>query len=76
MAGDSVARRERDTLVIDTTDFTDKTSFRGSSDKLHVLERLRRVDADTILYSFMVEKSDDMGPAVEWRVHLGGGQAR
>jgi hypothetical protein len=53
--GDSVARWERDTLVIDTTNFTDKTRFRGSSDKLHVVERLRRVDADTILYSFTVE---------------------
>ena len=28
--GDSVARWERDTLVIDTTNFTDKTRFRGS----------------------------------------------
>ena len=53
--GDSVARWERDTLVIDTTNFTDKTRFRGSSDKLHVVERLRRVDADTILYSFTVD---------------------
>jgi hypothetical protein len=52
--GDSVAHWDKDTLVIDTTNFTDKTRFRGSSDKLHVIERLRRVD-DTILYSFTVE---------------------
>jgi hypothetical protein len=53
--GDSVARYEGDTLVIDTTNFTNKTRFRGSSENLHVIERLRRVDENTILYRFTVE---------------------
>jgi hypothetical protein len=53
--GDSIARWEGDTLVIDTTNFTNKTRFRGSSEKLHVIERLTRIDADTILYKFTVE---------------------
>jgi hypothetical protein len=53
--GDSVAHYEGDTLVIDTTNFNNKTRFRGSSENLHVIERLRRVDANTIMYRFTVE---------------------
>jgi len=53
--GDSVGRWEGDTLVIDTTNFTDKTRFRGSSDALHTVERLTRVDAKTLRYQFTVE---------------------
>ena len=53
--GDSSGRWEGDTLVVDTTNFTDKTGFRGSGDALHVVERFTRVDADTILYEFTVE---------------------
>ena len=53
--GDSRGRWEDDTLVVDTTNFTDKTGFQGSSDALHVVERFTRVDADTILYEFTVE---------------------
>jgi hypothetical protein len=53
--GDSVAHWEGDTLVIDTTNFTDKTRFRGSTANLHIVERLKRVDADTILYRFTVD---------------------
>jgi hypothetical protein len=53
--GDSVARWEGDTLVIDTTNFTDKTRFRGSTANLHVVERFTRVDRDTIVYRFTVD---------------------
>ena len=53
--GDSVGRWEGDTLVIDTTNFTDKTRFRGSSDNLHVVERISRLDAKTLLYRFAVD---------------------
>ncbi|MBI3263425.1 MAG: hypothetical protein HYZ58_09780 [Acidobacteria bacterium] len=53
--GDSVGRWEGDTLVVDTTNFTDKTRFRGSSDNLHVVERFSRVDDKTLLYRFTVE---------------------
>ena len=53
--GDSRGRWEGDTLVVDTTNFTNKTHFRGSSEALHVVERFTRVDADTILYEFTVE---------------------
>ena len=53
--GDSVGHWEGDTLVVDTTNFTDKTRFRGSTETLHVIERFTRVDAKHLLYRFTVE---------------------
>jgi hypothetical protein len=53
--GDSIGHWEGNTLVVDTTNFTALNPFHGSGDKLHVVERLTRVDADTILYRFTVE---------------------
>ena len=53
--GDSRGRWEGDTLVIDTTNFTDRTNFRGAGQNLHLVERLTRVDADTIEYRFTLE---------------------
>jgi hypothetical protein len=53
--GDSRGHWEGRTLVIDTTNFLRETSFRGSSANLHLIERLTRVDADTLVYEFRVE---------------------
>lgn len=53
--GDSIGRWDGQTLLVDTTNFTDKTQFQGSSDKLHVVERFTKVDEKTILYRFTVE---------------------
>ena len=53
--GDSIGRWEGDALVVDTTNFTDKTQFRGASDQLHVIERFTRTDKNTLLYRFTVE---------------------
>jgi hypothetical protein len=53
--GDSVGHWEGDTLVVDTTNFTDKTRFRGSTENLHVVERFTRTDDHTLLYRFTVE---------------------
>jgi hypothetical protein len=53
--GDSRGRWEGDTLVVDTTNFTDKTNFRGSGANLHLVERFTRVDADTLEYRFTVD---------------------
>jgi hypothetical protein len=53
--GDSIARYEGDQLVIETTNFTSKTRFRGSSDNLKVTERFWRTDENTIMYRFTVE---------------------
>ncbi|HXA66027.1 MAG TPA: hypothetical protein VNV82_12790 [Bryobacteraceae bacterium] len=53
--GDSIGHWEGDTLVVDTTNFTDKTKFRGASENLHVIERFKRVDAETILYRATID---------------------
>ena len=53
--GDSRGRWDGDTLVIDTTNFTPKTSFRNTDENLHLVERLSRVDERTLLYEFTVE---------------------
>ena len=52
--GDSRGRWEGDTLVVETTGFTDKTRFQGSGAGLRVVERFTRVSDDTILYRFTV----------------------
>lgn len=50
--GDSVGRWEGDTLVIDTIGLSDETALdpvgTPHSDALHVIERIRRVDKDTL----------------------------
>jgi hypothetical protein len=53
--GDSRGRWEGNTLVVDTTNFTDRTNFRGSGEHLRVVERFTRVDKDTLLYQFTVD---------------------
>ena len=52
--GDSRGHWEGNTLVVDTTNFTDRFPFHGSSDKLHVVERFTRTAEDTITYQFTV----------------------
>ncbi len=52
--GDSRGRWEGDTLVVETTNFTDQTNFRGSRAGLHLVERFARADDDTLLYEFTV----------------------
>ena len=53
--GDSRGHWEGDTLVIETTNFSGKTAFRGSSEKLRVIERFKRMDADTLLYQYTID---------------------
>jgi hypothetical protein len=53
--GDSRGRWEGQTLVVDTVNFTTKTSIRGSDENLHVVERFKWLDADTVEYRFTVE---------------------
>jgi len=55
LAGDSTARWAGDTLIVDTTNFTDRTAFQGSSSALHVVERFTRVGEDRIIYQFTVD---------------------
>lgn len=53
--GDPRGRWEGNTLVVDTTNFTDKTRFRGADENLHLTERFTRVNANAILYEFTVD---------------------
>ena len=55
--GDSRGRWEGNTLVIDTTNFTFKTSFHGSHENLHLVERLTRNSDSRITYRVTVEDS-------------------
>ena len=52
--GNSRGWWEGDTLVVETTNFTDQTIFRGSSENFHLVERFTRLDADTVNYEFTV----------------------
>ena len=52
LMGDSRGRWEGNTLVVETTNFTDKTAFRGSGRNFHLIERFTRTSPDTIVYEF------------------------
>jgi hypothetical protein len=53
--GDSRGRWEQNTFVVDTVNFSDKVSVRGSDARLHLVERFTRLDANTIDYQFTVD---------------------
>jgi hypothetical protein len=53
--GDSRGRWDGRTLVVDTTNFTDKTNFRGADEDLHVVERFTRTGPGTLLYEFTID---------------------
>ena len=83
--GDSRGYWEGDTLVVETTNFTDKTAFHGSGENLRVVERFTRVAEDSILYEFTAEDpttwtrpwsadvpmTKTLGPIVEFACHEG-----
>ena len=83
--GDSVGHWDGNTLVVDTTNFTDLTAYRGSSEKLHLVERFTRTADDTLTYQFTVEDpatwakpwsaevpwTKAQGPVYEWACHEG-----
>ena len=53
--GDSRGRWDGDTLVVDVTNFSAKAGYRGASTNLHVIERFRRTDVNTVHYELTVE---------------------
>ena len=83
--GDSVGHWEGNTLVVDTTNFTNLTNFRGSSEKLHLVERFTRSSDNVLTYQFTVEDpttwdkawtaeapmTKSAGPVYEWACHEG-----
>jgi hypothetical protein len=59
--GDVVGRWEGETLVVDTTNFIDRTNYEWAniwtrpSESLHLVERFKRIDPTTIEYTVTVE---------------------
>ncbi len=53
--GDPRGHWDGDTLVVETTNFTDRTTVRGSDTQLRLVERFRRVDARTLDYQFTID---------------------
>jgi hypothetical protein len=66
--GDSIGRWEGDTLVVDTTNFTSKTHFRGSGERLHVVERFTRSAPDRIDYRVTVDDPETW--SVSWAADI------
>lgn len=53
--GDSIGWWEGDTLVVDSTNFTDRPALSLATRDLHVVERFRYAVDGTLIYSFVVE---------------------
>jgi hypothetical protein len=90
--GHSIGKWDGDTLVVDTTNFNDAGGFYGSAGgnfgwdrNLHLTERFRLLDADTLLYQFEIDNptaytqrwkgeltfSRTEGPIYEYACHEG-----
>jgi hypothetical protein len=55
LTGNAIGRWEGETLVVESTNFTDKTAFQGSSEQMKLTERFTRVADDRILYQFTID---------------------
>jgi hypothetical protein len=66
--GDPVGRWEGDTLVVETTNFTDKTNYRGSGQTLRLVERFTRTAPDILHYEVTIH--DPATFARSWTVAL------
>ena len=83
--GDPRGHWEGNTLVVETTNFTDKTAFQGSSKDMRLVERFTRTAPDTIMYQFTVNDPatfakpwtaeipmhQTAGPLIEYACHEG-----
>ena len=56
--GDARGRWEGDTLVVESRNFTDKTSFRGSGPNMVLTERFTRVGPEGLVYEYTVTDSE------------------
>ena len=83
--GESRGRWDGDTMVIETTNYSEKTAWRNSSENLKVVERLTMTSPTKIHYEFTVEDSSTWtrpwsgdyemtridGPLIEYACHEG-----
>ncbi len=70
--GDSIGWWEGETLVVETTNFTDKTRFRGSTDKLKVTERFSRLDGRSAAVPVHGRGSGHVGDVLDRGIHVAG----
>ena len=56
--GDSIGHWEGDTLVVDTTNYRPRAFQSITSDKLHIIERFTRQDAEVLRYEITVDDPD------------------
>jgi hypothetical protein len=85
LSGDPRGHWDGNTLVVETTNFTDRTSFRGSGEHMRLTERFTRTGANTMLYEFTVDDPETFtrswtaripmtkaqGPLFEYACHEG-----
>jgi hypothetical protein len=53
--GDARGRWEGDTLVVESKNFTDMTSFRGSGKNMCLIERFTRVGPERLVYEYTID---------------------
>lgn len=62
--GNSRGRWEGDTLVVETRNFSDRTTFNGSGMNMNLTERFTRISEDEIEYDYRIEDPDSF--AAPW----------
>ncbi len=84
-SGDSRARYEGNSLIVETRNFSRATNFSGSSKDTILVERFTRLDPDTVMYEFTIEDPNNYtqpwtaaipfrrtdGPLFEYACHEG-----
>jgi hypothetical protein len=55
LLGDSIGWWEGDTLVVETTNFTNKTNYRGAGEQLRLVERFTRAAPDILTYRVTID---------------------
>ena len=65
MVGRCARSLDGDTFVIETTNFNAERGWRGSSEKMKLVERLTRVDADTLDNTYTVTDPETWTSAVD-----------
>jgi hypothetical protein len=66
--GDARGRWEGDTLVVETTNFSPKSEFRGANENLHLVERYTRTGPETLTYEVTV--SDETTWTRPWTARI------